>query len=443
MIHSLFDIPAFSPLEEFAAHHRITLSLRGSVASRVLLRATATPPQRLELFDLTPFMSDIDLVHSGLPELTPALRETIELSIPFAPWFRWSVVSRREHSVYEAQMRHNALLPLRLIEIGSDPQRGVQDPYRAVDDAHLGIVRFERRPTFPQSPLGLAGRDFEATGALLLLDAIADLDALGIEVKHDRFHGLQEVAEATLAALDSRPHASYEQAFRRLWYRLAGTALRLGAEFRHQIGRLPGWNPLLDRLAEYPEFRPLLKRESEGSSPQIVAVSSYLGPGRFRLPRYPNAQVLDSTRAQEEFAKILDEISASPSETGAGRVRLGATQRIVGGIMGFILNRGHAGSVGSGWAFGQEFIHLSIRDHSLSATMDSGNLSALFVLRNKGGARLLPGIAVLDWSGKANSIRTLLLRANLGHLYLGPSAPTFDWPESLDVYIVQLESEHD
>ena len=63
---SLWDIEALRPLERVGRRHSVSFILRGGAAFRAALAmAPATPARSVDLFDLTPFTADVDLLHSG------------------------------------------------------------------------------------------------------------------------------------------------------------------------------------------------------------------------------------------------------------------------------------------------------------------------------------------------------------------------------------------
>ena len=90
---SFDDFPAIAPLELIASDLRINLTLFGGAASRALMYKIAESPyEKATLFDLAPFSSDFDLSHDGDKEVSSQLRKRIADDVPFASWFRWSIL---------------------------------------------------------------------------------------------------------------------------------------------------------------------------------------------------------------------------------------------------------------------------------------------------------------------------------------------------------------
>jgi hypothetical protein len=92
----------------------------------------------LDLFELTPFTSDVDLMHSGPSNLTPAILDEILADVPAAECFRWELHSEQEvRRTFSAQAKSN-LIPARLVEVGMQAPDGLLDPTGGADDIRNG-----------------------------------------------------------------------------------------------------------------------------------------------------------------------------------------------------------------------------------------------------------------------------------------------------------------
>lgn len=56
----------------------------------------ATHEKLPSLFELAPFLSDVDLQHTGTSHQTAGIRKAILSSVPFAENFRWDIFSEEE-----------------------------------------------------------------------------------------------------------------------------------------------------------------------------------------------------------------------------------------------------------------------------------------------------------------------------------------------------------
>src|SRR5262245_35621253 len=105
-------MPGFRHIDQLTYLNKISdvkFTLHGGVAFRYALlqtsleaaptqlraESTATPSdQSIDLFDLAPFTTDIDLSHSGPP--APGILEQILRHVPNADCFRWDIRSEWE-----------------------------------------------------------------------------------------------------------------------------------------------------------------------------------------------------------------------------------------------------------------------------------------------------------------------------------------------------------
>lgn len=179
MIGSIWDINQFAPLEEVSRRHKITFTLRGGVAFRLALmqqRAPLEQQRTIDLFKLVRFTSDIDLIHTGSPDLTTNVLDDILSTVPIAPCFRWELHAEREIRQISANQAHSNFIPARLIEFTSEVPDGLQDPAEGLNDIRTGMFRYYRNPLFRKSSRYKSGQDIEIFSALLYLQTLAEAE---------------------------------------------------------------------------------------------------------------------------------------------------------------------------------------------------------------------------------------------------------------------------
>jgi hypothetical protein len=221
---SLDDFPPFAALTGIARQFKIEIGIFGGAASRAAMYRAYHPQQEIDLFDLAPFSSDIDLVHTGDASLTPEIKVQIADRVPFATWCRWAILDRDAASRARANRDASTFVPLRRIGFGiGDPS---SLPPQAKNDLSDGKVTLERNPNFAGSELARANRDVEIFGLLLALNALADMRQIsgGGELRNT------DAARAWLDSHDARQQllqAAETPALRaRLWHMSAALIAR-------------------------------------------------------------------------------------------------------------------------------------------------------------------------------------------------------------------------
>lgn len=169
----LEKIGPFRGLGRVARELDIPLTLFGGVASRVALRLIRRPSMRLDLFDLAPFSADIDLEFGAGPERGPEVLAAIRDHVPFASWFRWSLVDDERSAKAAAQRQISTIVPLRSIRFSTDASPCISA--EALDDLHTGRVSFRRNPKFGDGGSTQTLRDVELFGLMMALNAEVDV----------------------------------------------------------------------------------------------------------------------------------------------------------------------------------------------------------------------------------------------------------------------------
>ncbi|MFN3779247.1 MAG: hypothetical protein ACK4SI_09660 [Brevundimonas aurantiaca] len=153
----------------------IRLTLFGGVASRAAIQLERKRYKPLDLFDLVPFSADIDLEYDAGPEHGPAVLAAIREHVPFASWFRWSLVDRDRAAKAAAQRRISTVVPLRTIRFSTDASPEIS--HSAIDDLRTGRVSVFRNPDFHRRSHG-DQRDVELFGLMMALNTEADVRSL-------------------------------------------------------------------------------------------------------------------------------------------------------------------------------------------------------------------------------------------------------------------------
>jgi hypothetical protein len=165
LAESIYDVGDFAYLKEIAARHAVEFEVIGSVPRRLLLSQVAEKYEPTSLFELCPYTSDIDLVHTGEGKQTPDIVRDIFHAMPFAEAFRWQVTTQDERKVYDDFLHHRShRVPDCLLVLDKG---GLHDPLGARLDYESGKPRFEYNEGYDGS--GLPHKDLPLFAALLFL----------------------------------------------------------------------------------------------------------------------------------------------------------------------------------------------------------------------------------------------------------------------------------
>lgn len=175
----LQDIAPFHALGSIAECFGVDISLFGGAASRIAMYSFYRPNYNFDIFDLTPFTSDIDIAHSGTKEKTPEIMNAIRDSVPFADWCRWSLIDKEQSDMANLNRSSSTRVPLRSWMIGTDVAS--KPPQDAVEDLQARKISFVRNSTYSSSVLARSGLDLEIFGLLMALNTQADLNEIAEE----------------------------------------------------------------------------------------------------------------------------------------------------------------------------------------------------------------------------------------------------------------------
>jgi hypothetical protein len=172
------DVEQLAYLGPIARRFGIDFRLHGGVASRVVARADGrTRP--LDLFELTPFASDIDLLHTGAPGITGAIRDAILNEVPAAECFRWELRTEGEQRSIDRAMGLVGAVPARTISLVDSIGGQIIDPASGELDIEHGQFRFYFNPYYATSEAFRAGRAIPALSALLYLQTLFEAGLTG------------------------------------------------------------------------------------------------------------------------------------------------------------------------------------------------------------------------------------------------------------------------
>lgn len=147
----MYQIRELTNLRRIAEKFDVRFELVGSVPRRVLLSQFTDHFEANSLFSLSPYLSNVDLVHSGTRNLTPKIVREILYRLPFAEAFRWQVTAISEQDAYNEFLRLSSHeVPDNLLRLNEE---GLTDPAGATRDYESRIFRFGYNENYDASRL--------------------------------------------------------------------------------------------------------------------------------------------------------------------------------------------------------------------------------------------------------------------------------------------------
>jgi hypothetical protein len=259
---------------------------------------------------------------------------------------------------------------------------------RALND---NVVEVIANAAFEASPR--SNYDTEASAALLYIDAVLDVfDAqprsLGPRAS-DGDSSARELVKDGVARLETLQQWGREAALRRLWYRLASTALRISPH-------------LFDSATLHFELEPLLGVLREVGFPvhllgevgkQPVIVSAHLKNGNFRVPLVGNPSD-GFGEWNDSLETVLRAIPTDLSDdTGTRPIQLAAGNEVIAAIRSIPLRKGVSVSSRGPGPLAQDFVHIGLRIPRHAGTLSAKRLTAIVIGHSKDGPTLLPAFA--------------------------------------------------
>jgi hypothetical protein len=175
MIRHLHPVSGLEPLEKIARELGIVISGTGDLARRLYSHELLTPSLPApDLFELTPFTTCIELVHSGGAEVNDALRRAIMRELILPECFRWRIWSAEQDQRHRRASSYGPVVPVHDVRLSTHD--GFDDPMNARGDIVAKTYRYVRNPLYRESPRFLANRDLEVFGAIGFLRTVIEAE---------------------------------------------------------------------------------------------------------------------------------------------------------------------------------------------------------------------------------------------------------------------------
>lgn len=356
---SLAQVPGLERLPEVCEEFDIEISAFGSAVRRLARHLSLQSQQPLpDLFSLAPFLSDINLSHTGRPEQADSIREAILARVPYSECFRWEILSEAELRPFREDEERLPVIPANKLTLATRAGNGIQDPFNGVEDIRSGKFRFLPSNYYYRSNLCEQQRDCGLLHALLFLQVVCEH---GGETLPEEQPGW-EYCKALIDPVDSDTLIALgESAYLRakVVYRLQ--ALRSVCHSEQRWGELVDDSGLWDWWPfRWPNWFPQLWLPINGEWSMWPLISSCrLGGDVFRLSDSP---MDDGTSSAESLWGSLsnDEPVAALSKHPIPKLEKG--QKVVAASPRFRLTPGRAASSGA-----NEYIHFEFQIHQPEA----------------------------------------------------------------------------
>jgi hypothetical protein len=301
MAHSLEkvwlqDLAAFSGLEEISHTFKVNFSLFGGAATRAWLYTYFSPGIEFDLFDLTPFASDVDISHSGPKEKTADISQAIRETVPFAQWCRWAILDSKSGESAAQNRAMSTWVPMRSLALSTKSATRLPEDLQM--DFERCVVNFYRSPVYSASQFAKEGRDVEIFGLLLALNTLADVREIAGEGRLAQDGKLaSEWLDTMSAERDLKQISQNANLQHRLWTKMANNYVRAGNDA--QI-----FNKFLKvalRSSAFAKIEPEAKAVFIENAP--VSISHPTSAGDFRVPEL-SPTVITGPEAHESLIQV-------------------------------------------------------------------------------------------------------------------------------------------
>src|ERR1700731_1417083 len=126
-IRSLAEVPGLEPLADVCREFDVEITAHGSLVRRLYRKNVTFGRPLPDLFELTPFLSDIDLKHTGSSKQTAAIRDAILARVQSSECFRWDIRSEADLREFAADETHLPVIPANKLELATKAGRGISD----------------------------------------------------------------------------------------------------------------------------------------------------------------------------------------------------------------------------------------------------------------------------------------------------------------------------
>jgi hypothetical protein len=424
-IRSLWDVPGLERIRKVCSLQGVHFTAFGDLLrnlSRKTLRRAETG-EEYDLFDLAPFASDIDLIHTGKPEQTALLLRSLVYEIPWGEYFRWQLRAIGDNQIFWESMKVNNVIPASLMTLSTNSTDGVFDRWDGIRDLSSRKFRFLRNAYYTESPLFRAGRDLEVFSALLYYRVLFE-SGLDAEAIRDQ-PGLADARRVVQEACDSEDTFIHleESAYLRARLRYLCAALSAAARPGHlqEASELLGLQDLIDYTTGVVSLGGIL------FPPRTLTIAAHLAGDRFRVP-FDTENWVAGEEAVVAFNELLADMTPPPQEGKGGDTRptptLGPGQEILLASPPVTILEGISSSSHAGEDWMHEFVHFVplVADARLFDLAEKQALTALMGLhvQPEEGARsamiLSPPVVVEHGEPGLNFQRRLFVRINCGGL---------------------------
>jgi hypothetical protein len=287
----LQDFAAFRPFARIANYADTEIVLHGGAAFRAALYAAYQDRLDVDLFDLVPFNSDIDLDHGGSPEKTAKIAHYIDRFVPFAGWCRWSINDAERAVRARTQRETSTDVPLRRIRFSTAGNADI--PEAAFSDINNQMVSFRRNPNFGKN--GSAARsDLELFGLMMALNSWEEAK----DIRRQDIGFDEDAARAWIRqGLDDKARAQLSNPgiAARFWHLLSLRLARCGIDDLGlqliEIGK-----PILDKLD--------ISLDQLRDGNRAISVSKMTSTARFRVPQLTPV-IVTGEAAVELFRDVI------------------------------------------------------------------------------------------------------------------------------------------
>ncbi|MBB4121544.1 hypothetical protein [Martelella radicis] len=280
-ILDLRSLSVLKNLPNVAQKHSTELRVFGGAVARIWMLETCRTERQLsgfsyDLFDITPFNSDVDIWHLADKDRSFEIKKNILESVPFAPWCRWALQSKEEGLTTQQNRATSTQVPLRMLYLSTSQRTTISDEaYRDISDRK---VTFERNPEFRKGALAKSIKDVEFFGLLLALNVLVDMkEILGTSELRNKSEALSWLKEERTRA-DIRLAAQHPILKLRFWSMLS-SLLAKGAPETEEFVDL-----ILSQVRAVDPDHPFLIQNDVGSRHSTCLSSKPIDYWKFRVP---------------------------------------------------------------------------------------------------------------------------------------------------------------
>ncbi len=442
---SLWDVPGLRRMRNVCSKHRVHFTAIGSLV-RNLIRIGPEwehdPDYKMDVFDLVPFASDVDLLHSGPPELTPIIQRSLQHQIPFGECLRWQIRSFADNGIFWESLKVSNVVPAATMTFSTDSTFGVRDRWNGAADFEARQFRYIRNAYYDESPLFRAGRDLEVCSVLMYMRILFEAGLKPHEiVTQPGWAVARQVIDDTCATNDAlivlQERSKLRARMRYLAAALRGSMSGDDVTALYELGLLK----LMDYLQGTLDLDEIL------SSPGVLTISANLGGDMFRLP-WNVAPWVNKPQSETILERLLARVSVerdeSLVESETDKARLGPGQEcLMTSSAPERLQVGRSASSRNPLGDINEFLHFAVPVDSIHLSSwkrkyGSKGLSVLVAFEldalGEGEVLILPVPSAFSF-GKDR----LLIRVNCGGLLeLSRFKITGDFDGTIDAWFIVL-----